>query len=82
MQSKRNGFTDEELLLMTLLGGAVLWLGGCGGSSRQTLQADLALTHSDDANTLASQLTRLYPHAKLLPNPSISRSRPTRVPRF
>jgi len=61
MQSKRNGFTDEELLLMTLLGGAVLWLGGCGGSSRQTLQADLALTHSDDANTLASQLSRLYP---------------------
>ncbi len=60
MQSKRNGFTDEELLLITILGGAVLWLGGCGGSSRQTLQADLALTHSDDEHTLASQLNRLY----------------------
>jgi hypothetical protein len=56
-----NGFTDEELLLMAVLGGAVLWLGGCGGSS----QTDPASRPCPDPvvtmqNALASQLTRLY----------------------
>jgi hypothetical protein len=59
MQAKQTRFTDDELLLMAILGGAVLWLGGCGGSGRQTLQADLALTSSDE-NALAAQLNRLY----------------------
>jgi hypothetical protein len=60
MQVKPTRFTDDELLLMAILGGAVLWLGGCGGSSQPTLQANLALTSSDNENALASQLRRLY----------------------
>jgi hypothetical protein len=60
MQAKQNHLTDDELLLMAILGGAVLWLGGCGGGGGQIRQADLALTSSDE-NALASQLNRLYP---------------------
>ncbi|MCS7066619.1 MAG: hypothetical protein NZL85_10175 [Fimbriimonadales bacterium] len=60
MREKQRDFTDEDLLLLTLVGGALMWLGGCGGAGhRAPLQADLALTSADET-TNATHLRNLY----------------------
>lgn len=68
MQEKQHCCSDEEVLLFALLGGALMWLGGCGGSGNSSLQADLALTSADE-NDMAARLRSLY-------TPLFDRARP------
>ena len=49
MQKKQNGSDAEEILMFALIGGVLMSLSGCGGSSNPApLQADLALTSMDE----------------------------------
>jgi hypothetical protein len=80
MQDKRHRCIQTDELLVVLLGGALFWLGGCGGASqRAPLQADLALSSADEGE-LASRLRSLYTpladRARPMQNDRVTASQP------